>query len=59
MVSVPIILHWVELIEKAYSTPKKGSQTETVYGLCQDNCISALGKILKKFNKNIDLRFLQ
>lgn len=55
---MPIILHWVDLVKKAYSVPKKESETSKVYGHCQDNCVAVVGKILKSFNKSLDLRFL-
>ena len=34
------------------------AQTQKIYGHCQDNCVAVIGKILKKFNKHFDLKFL-
>lgn len=50
------ILSWVNFVKIAFEVPQTESQK--VYKHCQDNCVSVIGKLIKRWNKDFDLRFL-
>lgn len=56
--NLPLILTWVDIAKQAYSLPKQDKNSKRCYGHCQDNCIAVIGKIIKRFNKLFDLKFL-
>lgn len=57
-VNLPLISSWVEIAKQAYSLPKQEKDSRRCYGHCQDNCIAVIGKIIKRFNKAFDLKYL-
>ncbi len=58
IVTMETIGAWVQVVKKAWSMPQLEKETKKVYGHCQDNCVAVIGKLLHRYKKVFDLKFL-
>ena len=57
LVTLELVQSWVGIIEKTYQIPQ-GSDKPKDFKHCMDNCVTVVGKILKRYRNMFNLNYL-